>query len=293
MDPEFVARTAKKLQYKNDAFFVHVDGKVDIEPFKESCHDLPNVYFVENRVRVYWGGWNSIVATMNGYEFAIKTGEYTRFVILQGQDYPLFSNSYIHNFFEEHKDTEFCRGFDITDATDKASYMKTCGYWYMDQKLPSTFLFKFLRRIFGKINSLGIPYRRRTYKGMRIIYGGAFTAFTDECVKYILHYYKTNSGFNRFMKHRFPPDELYVSSIVHASRFSDNLSSKIIVNRFGDETKRMNLTYFEYPKEVTVFKTPEEYEEIKKLGCLYFRKVNSTCNELLDYIDEKTSEEAE
>ena len=288
-DPEFIARVSKKLNYKNDAIFIYVDGKVDITPFKEQCKNLPNVYFVEDRIKVFWGGWNYIIATMKTYELALSTGKFTRFVVLQGQDYPLFSNSYIHNFFEEHKETEFCRGIDITDSTDKGSYMKMCGFWYMDQKSPSEFLFKCLRRLTGKINGFGIPYRKRTYKNMRVIYGGAFTALTENCVKYVLNFYKNNPGYNRYMKHRFPPDELYVQSIVHSSPFKAKLYDKIIYNRQGFATKQ-NLTYFEYPKEVTVFKTIEEYEEIKKLGSLYLKKVNSTSKDLLDYIDSKTAD---
>lgn len=286
-DPEFIARVCNKLNYKDDAVFIHVDKKTDEKPFKEKCKNLKNVHFVKDRIKVYWGGWNYIIATMRTYELALKTGKFTRFVVLQGQDYPLFSNSYIHNFFEQHKETEFCRGIDITESTDKASYMKMCGYWHMDQKLPSVVLFKCLRRLMGKINDLGIPYRRRTYKNMRVVYGGAFTALTENCVKYILEYYKNNPGYNRYMKHRFPPDELYIQSIVHNSPFKEKLYDKIIYNRQGFATKQ-NLTYFEYPKEVTVFKTIEEYEEIKKLGSLYLKKVNSSSRELLDYIDKVT-----
>lgn len=39
---------------------------------------------------------------------------YTRVVCLSGQDYPLWSNNAIHRYFEEHQDTEFIGGFNLT-----------------------------------------------------------------------------------------------------------------------------------------------------------------------------------
>ena len=90
-DPIFVARTAKTLQYEKDGFFIHVDNKQDITPFTEACDGIDNVYFVEERIDNYWGGYNSIIATMRTIQLALSTDDYDRFILLQGQDYPLYS----------------------------------------------------------------------------------------------------------------------------------------------------------------------------------------------------------
>ena len=47
----------------------------------------------------------------------------------------------------------------------------------------------------------------------------------------------------------------------------------------------INLTYFEYPVYIIVFKDKEDYEWLKKTGCLFVRKLNSSSTELLDEID--------
>lgn len=48
-----------------------------------------------------------------------------------------------------------------------------------------------------------------------------------------------------------------------------------------------NLTYFEYPTEVTLFKEKKDWPKLRDSGFLFFRKVSSESKELLDYIDEQ------
>ncbi len=285
-DPNFVARTAKALQYKEDGFFIHVDNKVDITPFVSACNDMHNAHFVQDRIDNYWGGYNSIIATMRTIQLALSTDNYDRFVILQGQDYPLFSPKKIHDFFENHKDIEFCRAKNISTSSNKRDYMKCCGFWMMDGK--PNFIQKCLRVFLVKLNKLGIKYRRSTFKNGKekwsIYHGKAHIALTRDCIQYILNVYNSNMHYNKYMKHRFPPDESYMHTIVHNSPFKDKVSKKIVIDRFGKETL-FNLTYLEYPVYATVFTQKDDYQWLKDMGCLFVRKVNSTSVELLDEID--------
>ena len=134
LDPYIVARTAKALQYEQDGFFIHVDNKTDITPFVSACDGLKNVHFVENRIDNYWGGYSAIHAIMRTIKLAQSTDDYDRFVILQGQDYPLRSPKQIHEFFEEHADVEFCKAKNVSLSPLKKDYMKCCGFWMMDGK---------------------------------------------------------------------------------------------------------------------------------------------------------------
>ena len=285
MDDNFVAHLAKTLQYKNDGVFIHVDGKVDIKPFKERCEGLYNVHFVsgEKRVDNFWGGYNSIVATFNTIELALKTDDYDRFVLLQGHDYPIVSNNYIHRFFSNHLDVEFCKASNISVSKKKISYMKIGGYWHFDNK-------NIFWKLLHKFNTLGIKYRPLRFRAdSRIwdIYSGwAHFALTRGCVEYCLDNYHNNIKFNRFMRHRFPPDELYIPTIIYNSPYAEKIDTSIVYNRKGEATK-LNLTYFEYPDEVKIriFKDKEDYEFLKKTGCLYARKINSSSYALIEEID--------
>ena len=286
LDPKFIARAAKALQYEQDGFFVHVDNKVDIEPFISACAGLDNVHFVEDRIDNYWGGFHSTIATIRTIKFALSKDNYDRFVILQGQDYPLFSPKHIHEFFEKYKDTEFCKAKNISISPNKRDYMKCCGYWMMDGK--PNFFQKCLRVFLVKLNKTGIKYRKATFKNGKekwnIYHGKAHIALTRDCVNYVLNVYENNRAYNKYVKHRFPPDEMYIHTIIHNSHFKDKVCKEIIIDRFGKETL-FNLTYLEYPVYATVFRDKEDYQWLKNMGCLFVRKVNSTSGELLDEID--------
>lgn len=285
-DPAFIAKTAKTLQYESDGFFIHVDNKQDVTPFKTACAGAGNVYFVEDRVDNYWGGYHSIVATMKTLQLALATDDYDRFILLQGQDYPLYAPKEIHNFFESHFDVEFCKAKNISISEDKKDYMKCCGFWFMDTK--SVFPLNYARSLMYKVNALGIKYRSPVFKDRKgqwnIYHGWAQFALTKNCVKYILNVYENNHSYNRYMKFRFPPDEIYIHTIVHNSPFKDKVSKDVIIRRSGEKTL-LNLTYFEYPVLVTVFTNKEDYQWLRNTKCLFVRKVNSSSTDLLDEID--------
>ena len=283
MDADFVAHTAKTLHYKNDGFFIHVDKKVDIKPFLEKCNGLSNAHFVseENRVKNYWGGFHSIIATMNTIKLAMATDHYDRFVLLQGQDYPLFSNKYIHDFFIKNQNVEFNKAKNISRSKNKKDYIKVSCYWHLDGTNP-------FWKIIHRLNLTGIKYRSLTFddgsNSWDIFHSRAYFALTHECVNLILNEYEENSKYNKFMKHRFPPDEIYFASIIHNSEFRDKVSNTIVFNRSGDPTY-IDLTYFEYPTVTTVFTDASDYDWLKKMGCLYVRKVNSSSMSLINRID--------
>lgn len=285
-NPEMLRRVAKALEYKNDMIFVHVDKKTDERPFYEESKECTNIVFLKDRIDNYWGGFNSIIVTIKLLKFAREHGGYSRYVLLQGQDFPLVSAEKIHAFFEENE-TEYCKAKDITVSKKKGDYMKWAGYWYMDCCSRNPFKMG-LRYLFNRINRLGIRYRKGTFDAngepWHVYKGWAQFALTDSCVNHIISVYENNKAYNKFMKHRFPPDEIYIHTIIHNSPFRNKVSNLPIYNREGKETL-LNVTYFEYPDEVTVFKEASEYAWLKETGCLFVRKVNTSSNALLKEIE--------
>jgi len=53
-----------------------------------------------------------------------------------------------------------------------------------------------------------------------------------------------------------------------------------------DYTKTLlNVTYFEYPVYVVLFKDKSDFDKLYSTNYLFFRKASSESKELLDYID--------
>ncbi len=249
---------------------------------------MDNVTFLKNRIDNYWGGFNSIIATMQLMKAALSDERhFNRLVFLQGKDYPLQSPSYIHSFFDKRRGEEFCKGYNLSISKNAADQMKIRGFWLMDGRRT---LFK---KIVNKTNAiLKIGLRKKRFECQDDIWdiyqGWAQFALTSDCARYILQVYETNVAFNRYMKHRFPPDELYIPTIIRNSSFSKNISDYSLTPRKGAQwsSPYLNLTYFEYPIVVDFFDKKQDYEELKKTGALFFRKVRlPEGKELLDEID--------
>lgn len=291
MDPQFVKRTAKKLVNNKNHVFIHVDKKEDISQY---LFNHSNIHFCENRVVNTWGGWNSVVATINLIKDAIKINKFDRYVLLQGQDYPLYSNNYIEKFFLKYSDLEFCKAYNLTHTPDIKDAMKIRGYWFLDK--PRSTITKVLRYPIKKVclilNKRCIKYRKGYYKQDKHIYeiysGWAQWALTKECVKYILDFYNNNNRFNLYFKYSFPPDEIYFHTIIYNSEFRKKTVDGGEIIKKNNECL-LNLTYFEYPDKVSVFKYINEYNKLMKSGFLFARKLNSSSKELLDYIDKQHS----
>ena len=109
-------------------------------------------------------------------------------------------------------DIEYISAQNITAQKEKTS-MKCYGYWIMDDvdRFPNNFL----NKIFSGINKFGFRYRRGFYYNkknrikMDVYWGWAQFALTRKCVQYILDVYNNDNCYNNYMRHLFPPDELY------------------------------------------------------------------------------------
>lgn len=290
-EPELVARMASCVTKGTDNIVViHVDKKVDIRQFDELLKDNERVVFVKNRVKVFWGGYNSIIATMRALKLAAEY-ECERYVLLQGCDYPIHSNAFIDDFFEKNKKVEFLKARNITNSKSKKDYMKCYGYHIFDNLDHASI--NFVSHIFKLFNRLGIKYRKGYYfyreenKKYEIYHGWAHFALTHECVEYILHFYETHPDFNKYFKHIFPPDETYIQTIIYNSDFALHTTE----GRSSEKTDNLlNLTYFEYPKLVRVFEKREELEDIDCSKYLYIRKVKNNC-EIMDWTDSLNAKE--
>ncbi len=217
---------------------------------------------------------------------------YDRIVLLQGKDYPLRSPRQIHEFFNARPNDEFCKAHDISISKKPNDYMKCCGYWDKDRKKNLFIQFCTFLNVVVKVK-----YRSATVRmnGDRwhVYHGWAQFALTAKCAAYILSIYDTNPTYNKYMKHRFPPDELYIPTIIHNSFFAKHLSDYSVVARKGAEwtSDHFNLTYFEYPVVVNVFDSENQYNDLLDTGALFIRKVTLPGSEkLLAKIDNSIRE---
>ena len=122
-NPDATIRLIEALNEPTTSFVVHVDGKYDdtYNKLKEysmnsstnTTKPKPNVHVLDNeyRVRVNWGGFSMVNATLQMINYVdkhIPSENYTHFVHLAATCYPISSNRRIRNKLASYpKDTNF------------------------------------------------------------------------------------------------------------------------------------------------------------------------------------------
>ena len=116
-DAPHLARLMDALDDGAADFYVHVDANADIAPFRRAAGE--RAVFV-GRHAVGWGGWSQVAYQRELLEAAVGSGrDYLRAVCLSGQDYPLWGNARIRQFFEDNPEAELIGGMDLAACTDR------------------------------------------------------------------------------------------------------------------------------------------------------------------------------
>ena len=280
-DPDHLKRLVERLSVDAD-FYVHIDKKVDITPFKRALEG--KVQFVE-RHWTSWGGWSQVEYQEEMLKAVLKSGvEYSHIVCLSGQDYPVWKPSEIVKYFNEHPTTEFIAGYDMTVRHHQPSYY-TNYHFFRDIKLNSKWLKDKLvvasrwvmKPLFHKK-----PYVLISGKECDIFKGSDYWAITPDCAKYVLEILKQKE-LRKYFKTSFVPSEMCLHTIIFNSPFAKNA--------FFHEEKEVTfqattpLHYVVY-KGMIKHLVASDYELIKASGRMFCRKVvTQESDELVELIN--------
>lgn len=289
-DPALVGRLSKVLKASGEGIFIHIDKKVDEKPFVDAVKkNGVSACFVKRRHNVFWGGFNSVKATIELLQTALQSSrKFQRFILLQNLDYPYWSGQEIKSFFSQYNDVEFIRACNISLIDDDYFTKKYQFPHFYDQK--NRYIRGFLE-IFSHVYKI-LPIKRKQYgklfnKKCDLYWGSAQYAITRNLAELIVLVYNTEKEFNKYFKRVFAPDESYFHTIVYNSDFSVKTlfhgpepTKKGLVNW-------RNLHLFTYEKEIKVY-TIDDYDYISQNNCMFIRKVRSGISDtLLDVIDAK------
>ena len=111
-EPSSLHALVKKLDKMLFAdFYIHIDKKVQIEPFQDGLMNMPNVFFLEDRIRVFWGGYTQVEMQMAMIkEMLGRNIKYKRVVNLTGTDYPVVNKEILCDVLNK-SDVEYICGF--------------------------------------------------------------------------------------------------------------------------------------------------------------------------------------
>jgi hypothetical protein len=223
--PNHLRRLVRALEYSGVCFFIHIDGRVEIGPFKEALRDVENVVFIAAR-KINWMGFSQVESTLALMRAAAAEGcDY--YTLLSGSDYPIKRNREILEFFAAAQ-AEYITFWKLDD---RPSWRPKIEYFYPIDIVPILDYENagFRRYFWGYFYKLRwhMP-KRRFLKGV-VPYGGShWWSLSHDCVTFILRFIRENAKVVRFYKYTHCPSEMFFQTIV----LNSGRASR--VQRYGD-----------------------------------------------------------
>ena len=301
-DPNHLYRLITKLNDRAD-FFIHIDKKTEIKPFTDLLGNHPNVTFIENRVKVYWGGFSIVQAELNLVDTALnKQVPYLRYVLLSGSDYPIKPTKAIHQFFEKNQEVEYIRAINLDQLDNKELFGFHVDLWqkhdYPWINRSTTKSFKVFRAVINRVlRNFKLPKSIRHHK-FDLYHGSQWWALTDGCLRELMATYHENERDYLNFKIGFASDEKFF----HTLFFNSSYANKNQVNGPDRPMGAKNRTETSLQtsllanvhiidKSMTKWFTYEDLDKIKTSDKLFVRKVSTEKSEsLLEAIDQQILE---
>lgn len=257
------------IDYPDNDIFLHMDIKCtafDPDELKASIK-YSNIYF-SKRTDVSWGKFTQIGAELILLKLATSTGKYKYYHLISGQDLPIKSQEYIHEFFE-NENREF---LEVTNDTEGYQY-RIWYYHFVSKKLSMKENSLRDRTYVARQEKLGI---KRNSK-LDIKKGANWFSITDDFARYTVDHI---SWIKKHFMLSICADELFLQTLLWNSPFKDKLAI--------DESKK---SYSKFMREIDWIHcngmnphvyTMEDLETLKNSPNLFARKFDcQTDNEII------------
>jgi len=260
--PDHLGRLIEALREEEAGFFVHVDGKVAIEPFLR--HRAADVEFVDPRIDVYWGEWQMVQATLRLMERAVERDDPDYLVLLSGTCYPIRSRRSIRTLLGSAGDL-FLNSIPMPNnaAHKPESRLATFRFrsdqsWVENALRATPILVRGPRpgRPFSKRWLLTRDWRAELPLAP---YGGSsWWALPREAVDHVLDFVAREHAVVRFFENTKSPDESFFQTILANSSFAPRIRRNVT---YADWTGRGRHPAWITEAHVARFARPGPYIE--------------------------------
>jgi hypothetical protein len=221
-NPKLMKQVIERLTTGNCAFFVHIDGKIDLSQFESIRGE--NVFFSNERIPVNWAEFSGVRAMLILIRQALAAPcQYDTLVLLSGSEYPLRSGKYIHRFLESNRGTQFINIVKMPNDEVGKPLSRITTLRFPARRPVARFLF----RVLAKFDLAYRDYRK--HLGSLEPYGGnTWWALSREACQYILDFYERNPRVNVFFENVFAPEEYYIHTVIGNSAFRSRLRRSLV-----------------------------------------------------------------
>ncbi|MEG0576846.1 MAG: beta-1,6-N-acetylglucosaminyltransferase [Bacilli bacterium] len=226
-NPNQLVRLINKLNNGAASFIIHYDLGSEPKEFnflKGVFKEEKNVYFVDNRKKGYWGDFSIVNATLECIKFLLNEKvDFDYAFLLSGQDFPLKTNSEIHEFISQNNGKEFIHAQKMPTPFWKNGGMDRLEYYHFNSFKKNGITIK---KISFKITTkLLIKFRvKRKLPNIEFYGGSQWWCLSSGFINYALEYINANERFADFFKFTNVPDEMFFQTLIMNSPFKDCVS---------------------------------------------------------------------
>lgn len=240
--PEQLSRLVHKLDDGQSKFYIHIDLKCDINPFREKLTQT-KVVFLENRVKCIWGDISLIKATVLMMRAVLQDKRKGYCILLSGQDYPIKSNQEIDHHLADYEGCDFIDLVTPEMLWPEDKWRKRIEHYkfnFSEEKndlvmIPSVFdrsfytaenrknAYRLLRS--NNPHFVQIFKKRKFPKYFKPYAGPQWWALTTETIEKLLQFIDNHPDYYEHFHFTFCSDELLLQSILQ--HYSDKGSIKI------------------------------------------------------------------
>lgn len=269
-NPRQLERLIRVLDHPAFDFYIHVDKKVDQAPFAFLAQKK-NVFFINDRVRIYWAGYGTIQATLNGFE-QILPGKYDYINVTSGQDFPLRSADHIYQYIVQRQGLEFITCQSIEDEWQDAA-PRVRQYHLINWRIPGKHRLEILT---NKMLEKKLFPARKFPLDYTIVGRSNWFTLTSGAVRYILDFLDRHPKVVRYFKLCWGADEFIFASVLYNSYFKDRIRDSLV---YVDWTGKKD----GHPRILEV----GDFEKMKASGKLFGRKFDAdTDSRIIDMLEE-------
>ena len=270
-------------------FFVHIDKKSDIRPFKEAV-SAGNVHFIENRIDVRWGTLIEVEYQMALIrEAVVFPRHFDRIFFLSGMDYPLWSNAHIADWLQAQGDREILQGIcmntDYIQGQQRELYTRGRPLFRLfgnkwDQRL-SILCRKALAAV-GRRKRLAFRIGNDVWD---LYKGSAWWCISEELASYVLETYRRCPEIRRYFRDSFGQAETVIQTIAFNSpRWAERCI--LTEGPYPGLDALTPLHYIVYEPVIKVMES-EDLPALLKSGRMFARKFRSgVSDEVIEKIEE-------
>lgn len=255
----------KALDFEKNDIYVHIDkkavgynkcvNKIKLEMKKA------RLFFVENRISVFWGGDTQIKCELNLLNYAVLHGKYDYYHLLSGVDFPIKTNEYIYKYFEDNNGIEYVH-FDSDKANE---YPDKYEYFYFFQNTNRIILKKINYKLVGLQKKFHFKRKHPDY-----FKGSNWFSITDELAKYIL---KNKKKIRIQYKFTWCCDEVFLQTLIMNSKFKIKLSPSAFENN-----SESCLRYIDWNRGTPYVFKSDDFDSLIDSDCLFARKISNANN---------------